>query len=832
MDGFLRRTVSLDGSSKDLGQQNDYAVVALGGYGREELCFHSDIDLMFLMPEKCNGDIQDITGRILYPLWDAGLTVGYCNRTLKDCIAMMKDDITIRTSLMEMRYLMGNQDLFRKSQESIFKNAVSKGVNFFVNELLKDMKARHGSYGDSIYYLEPHIKEGKGGLRDIQSALWLAKVRFQAGNVHHLKEKGVLSSWEISLLEECLEYLWMVRTGLHLISGRGNDHLAFEHQKKIAALLGYCDTDPTNMVRSFMHDYYRCTENAKYLSSVLIDRSLNNGKVAGRIRKRRFFKKMEPGFCVKDDKIYVTDPNLLKNEPLTLMKVFEYSTDLRLGIHLETQDLVRNNLDEIDDEFRKSMKVNRSFLSIVEKKNSVAETLKTMHRLGVLGKFIPEFGCITHLPQSPHHHVYTADAHTLCAIEECENLLSGRYGKVFPFLSKLVKEENRPDLVFLGLLVHDLGKVFETDHVKHGEQIAYTICKRLGLSQDDTDIIIFLVKNHIYMSAIAQTRDLSDEHLIIKFAQNMQDTDRLRMLYILTFADMKASRAEAFNSWKAGLFQELYVRAFHILEKGDFTMTDVACKLDHIKSEVMRELRPKMPTDDIQYNFDLTPSRYLLNNSPEVISNHILLCYNLEDKALAFDVRHKLDKGYYDIFIATPDFHGLFSKVCGVMVYHNMNILDAQIDTRSDGIAIDLLRVNYLYRDENVAEEEWKAIQEDLEKAIDGRINVEDLVRKKESYIHPKGKGIQRIKTAIHIDNNSSDFYTIIDVKTSDRFGLLYIITKAMFDMGISIYIAKISTSLTHVTDSFYVRDIFGQKIYDEKTLKKVRGTLMKVLES
>lgn len=403
---------------------------------------------------------------------------------------------------------------------------------------------------------------------------------------------------------------------------------------------------------------------------------------------------------------------------------------------------------------------------------------------------------------------------------------------MFPFLTKLAREEKRIELIFLALLFHDLGKAFDTDHVKKGAKLVYTIANRMGLSSQDTELLGFLVENHLYMSSIAQTRDLSDENLIIKFAQKMKDGDSLRMLYILTFADMKASRAEAFNSWKNTLFQELYIRAFHIIEKGDFTMTDIACKLDKIKDEVISELRLKMPMDDIHYNLDLTPSRYLLNNSPEIISNHILLCYNLEEKTLAFDVRQKLDKGYYDILIATPDFHGLFYKVCGVMVYHNMNILDAQIDTRSDGIAMDILRVNHTNDDEYVDREEWKAIQDDLEKVIDGRVKVEELVKKKGYYLHSKKKGLKDTKTTIRIDNDTSDFYTVIDIEANDRFGLLYSITKAMSDMGIYIYIAKITTRLMRVTDSFYVRDIFGQKIYDEKELERIKRSLTWGLET
>jgi [protein-PII] uridylyltransferase len=831
VDECLKKIFVADLSSKGNGNNKGYAIAALGGYGREELSPYSDIDLMFLIPQRFNSSIEDITGRILYPLWDAGITVGYCNRTLKDCLTMMKEDITVRTSLMEMRYLMGDRGLYSQFQRSILKNALSKGVNSFISEQLKDMESRRRYYGDSVYLLEPHLKEGEGGLRDIQSALWIARVRFQARGIDELEAKGVLSSREISLLEESLEFLWKVRNGLHFVSGRKNDHLAFEYQEKIANALGYDDPDSTFGVRRFMHDYYQCAENIKHLSSVLIERSGRNPGRIKKIRRKASSMRMDSGFEIKNNRISVVDPDLLRRSPLAMMKVFRYSQELNKEIGIDTQELIRENLDLVDEEFRNSMDVNSSFISILRGKGGAAKTLTTMHRLGFLAEFIPEFAGITRLPQPYYYHVYTADIHTLFAVEEFENLLLGYYKGSFSFLSNLVKEENNAELIFLALLFHDLGKAFKTDHVEKGVELVHIIADRMGLSKEDTELVAFLVENHIYMSSVAQTRDLSDEHLIIKFAQKMKDMDRLRMLYILTFADLKASRAEAFNSWKATLFQELYIRAFHIIEKGGFTMTDIESKLDKIRNEVISELRPRMPMDDIHYNLDLMPSRYLLNNSPEIISNHILLCNNLEEGTLAFDVREKPDKGYYDILIATPDFHGLFYKVCGVMVYHNMNILDAQIDTRSDGIAIQLLRVNYLYNDATVDREEWKAIEDNLENVIDGRIKAEDLVKKRESYLLSKEAGLKDIKATIRIDNDTSDFYTVIDVETNDRFGLLYSITKAISDIGISIYIAKIATSLMRVTDSFYVRDIFGQKIYDESKLKRIRYSLFKVLE-
>jgi len=832
MDECLKEVFLSNLSSRRNVRNKSYAVAALGSYGREELSPFSDIDLMILIPDRFNGDLEDIAGKMLYPLWDAGLTVGHCNRTLKDCLTMMKGDITIRTSLIEMRYLIGNKDLYNRFLTSIRKNAFSKGANTFISSQIKDMESRRKCYGESVYLLEPHLKDGEGGLRDIQSALWIAKVKFKATNIDELREKGALSSWEISLLEESLDFLWKVRNGLHFLSGRKNDHLAYEYQGKIAGLLGYGDSTSTAVLRKFMHDYYQCAENIKYLSSVLIERSRKDKRRIKTIGRRTSSKGMELGFRIENNGISIADSQLFGRDPYVMIKVFKYSLELEKEITIAAQELIMNNLDVIDEDFRKSKEVNDYFISILRKGEGVAKVLKTMHRLGVLGRLIPEFGNITHLPQSYHHHIYTTDIHTLFAIDEFEYLLAGKYRDTFPFLSNLVKEEKRVDLIFLALLLHDLGKAFDTDHVEKGVELVHTITDRMGLPHEDAKVIAFLVKHHIYMSIVAQTRDLSDEDLIIKFSQKIKDVDRLRMLYILTFADSKASRSEAFTSWKAALFQKLYIRAFHILEKGDFTMTDMDYKLDKIKNDVISDLRSKMPMDDIHYNLDLTPSRYLLNNSPKVISNHILLCWNLEERPLAFDVREKTDKGYYDIFIATPDFPGLFYKVCGVMVYHNMNILDAQIDTRSDGIAIELIRVNYLYNDETVESQEWSAIQDNLEKVIDGRLKVEDLVKKKGSYLGFNEAGLRDTKTTIGIDNDISDFYTVIDVETGDRFSLLYSITKVMSDMGISIYIAKITTRLMRVTDSFYVRDIFGQKIYEEKTLEKVKGNLMKALEN
>lgn len=273
IDGCLREIFSSRSSLDGEKTKNRYAIAAVGGYGREELSPYSDIDLLFFMPERFSGNLEDVTGKILYPLWDAGLTVGYSNMTLKDCLAMMKEDIKARTSLIEMRYLMGDRGLYSEFEDTIYRNAFSKGINSFISEQLKDMESRHRYYGDSVYLLEPHLKEGEGGLRDIHSALWIAKVQFQARGIDELKAKGVLSSWEIALLEESLEFLWKVRNGIHFLSGRKNDHLAFEYQEKMANLLGYADPHSTTAVGRFMHNYYQCAESIKYLSSVLIDRT-------------------------------------------------------------------------------------------------------------------------------------------------------------------------------------------------------------------------------------------------------------------------------------------------------------------------------------------------------------------------------------------------------------------------------------------------------------------------------------------------------------------------------------------------------------------------------
>lgn len=827
LEGIFNSNLSLNNKKETKG----YAIAAVGGYGRKELSPYSDIDLLFFMPERFNGNLEDITSNILYPLWDAGMTVGYSNMTLKDCLTIMRDDIKARTSLMDMRYLIGDTDTYREFEGAVYKNAFSKGVNYFISEQLKDMESRHLYYGNSVYLLEPHLKEGEGSLRDIQTALWIARTQFHAIGRDELKRKHVLSSWEINLLEESLEFLWKVRNGLHFLSGRKNDHLAFEYQENLAKLLGYSGDYPTIAVGQFMQDYYKCAENVKYLSYVLIDRTREDQEKKKKIRGKISPKSMDYGFEIVNNRISIVDPDLLKRDSFALMKVFKYSLELKKEIKVDTQEMVRENLDLVDEEFRRSKEVNTYFLSILKGIGGVAKVLKAMHKLGFLGRFIPEFASITYLPQSYYYHIYTADIHTLFAIEELEDLLMGSYNDTFPFLTKLAMEEKRVELIFLAILFHDLGKAFETDHVEKGVELVYTISDRMGLSSQDAELLGFLVGNHLNMASLAQSRDLSDENLIIKFAQKMRNSDRLRMLYILTFADLKASRAEVFNSWKDTLLRELYIRAFHIIEKGDFTMANIASKLDKIKNEVLSKLRLNMPIADIHYNLDLTPTRYLLNNSPEMISNHILLCYNLEDKTLAFDVRQKLDKGYYDVLIATPDFHGLFYKVCGVMVYHNINILEAQIDTRSDGIAMDILRVNHANEDEYVAQEEWKAVQDNLEKVIDGRIKVEELVKKKESYIRSKKKVLDDRRTAIKIDNETSDFYTVIDIETDDRFGILYSITKAMSDIGVYIYVAKIATTLSRVTDSFYVRDIFGQKIYDEKLLKKIKDDLHSTLQ-
>jgi [protein-PII] uridylyltransferase len=803
------------------GVEKDTALVANGGYGREELNIRSDVDLMLLYKKKITPEIEDLTQRILYILWDAGVDVGFSIRSVSECILLAKDDLKTRTSLLDTRFLLGDKELFNVLSHEIKKRLFNKKrVKDFIDDKIEENRQRHKKYGDSVYILEPNVKEGEGGLRDVHTSMWILKAKFDGTD-----EARLLTDKEMNQLENSMDFLLWVRNDLHFETGRKADQLTFDHQERIAGLLEFKKTEHCLAVEAFMQQYYRHASNISHLTNLMLSRLLKKPSKKFLWPTKKF--RIDKDFIVVGGVLTATNDLVFQKDPVAIIRAFEYSQVFEVDIDQTTRDLILNNLHRVDDNFRNSPAAAESFIKIL-RGNVVYKTLSLMHELRFIERYIPEFGDIMCKVQHDLYHVYTVDAHTLFAVRELERLKE-LYKKDFPLLGTLYEETENPEALMLGVLLHDIGKSLGKGHAEKGARFVPKICKRLGLSEDTTDLVRFLVGNHLLLADTAQYRDLYEEKLIVDFARKAGDIERLNLLYLLTFADVRAVGPDIWNNWKGALFQDLYFKALNVLERGGLEPVEVESKISRVKEKV-KAILADMSKEEVDGYFELLPARYFLSNNPEFIAEHLKTTKELKGRPYVMKVMQKRERQLTEITVCTYDIHGLFSKITGVMAANSVNILGAQVNTLRNGIALDILHVNNVFGELVTDESKLNEIEEDLSKVLTEDIKVEKIVAKmKPSILDKKAK--PKVPTRVEIDNEVSDTYTVIDIRTQDRIGLLYTITSTMTRLGLYIHISMISTKGDEASDTFYVRDIFGQKICNKERLKEIVDTIYTAIE-
>jgi [protein-PII] uridylyltransferase len=803
------------------GVEKDAALVAMGGYGRGELNIRSDVDLMLLYKKSITPEIEDLTQRILYLLWDAGLDVGFSIRSVNESILLARDDLKTKTSLLDTRFLLGDKELFNTLSQEIKKRLFNKRhVKGFVDEKIEENRLRHEKYGDSVYILEPNVKEGEGGLRDIHTSMWILKARFNETDVPRL-----LTDKEMALLESSMDFLLWVRNELHFETGRKTDQLTFDHQERIADLLGFETTEHSLAVEAFMQQYYRHASDISHLSALMLSRLLKKPRKKFIWPTKKF--RIDKDYIVAGGVLTVTNDHVFKKDPVALIRAFEYSQVFDIDIDQNTRDLILNNLHRVDDNFRNSTAVAESFIKILRGKD-VFKTLSLMHGLKFLERLIPEFGDITCKVQHDLYHVYTVDTHTLFAVRELERLKE-LYKKDFPLLATLYEEAENPEALMLGILLHDIGKSLGKGHADKGARLVPEICTRLGLSDNSTNLVRFLVANHLLLADTAQYRDLYDEKLIIDFAKKAIDIERLNLLYLITFADVRAVGPDMWNNWKGALFQDLYFRALYVLEKGTFELAEADSKVARVKEKV-KAILADINRQEVDNYFQLLPVRYFLSNNPESIAQHLKTTRELKGRPYVMKVMQNRERQFTEIIVCTYDIHGLFSMITGVMAANSVNILGAQVNTLANGIALDILQVNNVFGEIITDEPKLREIEEDLLKVLTWEVQVEELVgRMRPSILDKKAK--PKVATRVKIDNEVSDTYTVIDIRAQDRIGLLYTIASTITGLGLYIHISMVSTKGGEASDTFYVKDIFSQKIFNKERLEEIVDTVYSAIE-
>jgi [protein-PII] uridylyltransferase len=824
MDGFLGTLyrLAVDDARREGLTATPLVLVALGGYGRGELHPLSDLDLMLIYDGEMGPYVQRATQGLLYALWDLGLQVGHAVRSLPDCLAMARTDFPSRTSMQQARFLVGDRRLFNRFRKVLAENVYQKDFAQFLETTLTERDQRYRKFGGSPYMGEPNVKESAGGLRDIHTAMWLASTKFGTRTLRELADKRLINAREQKAADEALTFLWRVRNELHFLSGHKNDVLSRDIQPQIAKNFGYTADELSLGVEKFMRDYYLHARVVHRVSRRLIARCRETLSRRATVQRRLRQEALADGLIVIDERLHLAQPDgrAFREDPLRLLKVFWHSHQLGFELGIDVERAIEDSLDLIGDAFRVSPEARDLFLGICRNWGRAAQTFREMHELGVLGRYLPEWGALTCLVQYDVYHKFTADQHSLIAVQNLEALAPGQSADS-EGNAQVVSELERPGLLMMGMLLHDIGKGRGHGHVAKGIPLIEALTARLALAPEDADKVIFLVAHHLTMSHIAQRRDIDDPKTIESLAEVCKTPERLRMLYLLTCADMRAVGPGVMTGWQAQILWDLYARTLARLAGGQ---RDRPTR-EAVAQRVAAAMRGEVPRTTLAAHLAMLSERYLATTSPQRIAAHLRLLDRLaEEGVLATELFHHPDLGSSELVVATRDVPGLFSLIAGTLAAQGINILSAQIHTRADGIVIDTFQVNDPFGEAVTEEARWRRTLEALRRVLRGEVSVEDLLARRRA-VHPGPEAVAG-PPKISLDNQLSDSHTVLEVKCPDRVGLLYVITRTLSAHGLDIGSARIATEIDQAYDTFYLTDRQGRRLEDDSAMARVRESL------
>jgi len=819
-----------------------YALVAIGGYGRGELNPHSDIDIMLLHTGdsaaaargRVHSFIKLLTepGGLLYTLFDLGLKVGYSVRTLDDCITAANENIQTKTSLIEARLLHGDEGLFREMQAIVLARCVRGHEETYIAARLADQAARRQKFGNSVLMQEPNIKNGCGGLRDYQNLLWMAFfTKDRPRNLKDLEAKDFISDTERKELDEAYDFLLRTRNELHYLTNRAGDVLSKAVQPAVAHNLGHTDRSPSRRLEQFMRAYYLHARNIDLITRT-VERRL---ALLPKPDRMPFLKKFLPrrrkqtdpevdGFRVVEGELLHLSPRVFREDPRRLMRVFLYAQQRGAKLHPDTAQLLRRELRLVDSDFLRNEHVHESFREILGQRGNVAPALRAMHEADFLGKYLPEFGKLTCLVQHEFFHIYTADEHTLMCLQKLDDIWAGRVPNPAPY-QELFQKVERPFVLYLALLMHDTGKAAQGRHHEHDSaQLAERVAHRLQLDGATTHSLRLLVENHLTMIQISQRRDLEDPAVVRHFAALVQTPEHLLQLTLHTLADSLGTSDKLWNSFKDMLLWTMHRKTLAELTGATVFLRAEEKQRELLFDEVVRRLPREVQLGEVQAHFGTLPPRYfLIHTAPEIVidlalTNRFMQCLLGDDPEVSLapviEWTDEPDRGCSRVRVCTWDRAGLFSKLAGSFTAAGLNILSAQIFTRTDRVVLDAFDVTSAHTGLLAAKAEQEKFGQLLSKALVDHVDFDPLIAK-QKVANPLYQSLEgeRIATEIAFDNQISERCTVIDVETEDRVGLLYTLSQTMSELGLDISIAKISTEKGAAMDSFYVSELTGEKI-------------------
>ena len=824
-------------SSKNKQTNLDYiSIIAVGGYGRAEMAPHSDVDLLFLTQAKPSKRVQKIIEDILYILWDMRLKIGYSTRSTNQCIQLGKTDQTIKTALLEHRYLCGNKNLYddfcKKLRGQLFKASATE----YVEEKLEERAKRHERQGGQRYMVEPNVKEGKGGLRDLQSLFWITKYISHATTHKEMIDQGYFTQQEYDNFLVAHNFLWAVRCHLHICADRASEQLTFDHQVEVAKRFGYKGGRGMRGVERFMQDYFRQATHVGELTRVFLT-ALEAQQVKSTLSLGDRFRNilwrtlnidgnLSDGFQLEHGRINIINPDIFLKDPINILRLFEEGLKTGLLIHQDAMRVVTANLRKITPKVRKNPETQRIFMSLLLDYGNPERALRRMNELGVLGAIIPEFKRIIALMQFNFYHSYTVDEHTIQCISFLARIEQGTLNEELPIASEILKSGVDRRVLYIAILLHDIGKGLPEDHSIAGAELAKKIAPELGLNASEADRVTWLVENHLVMSDFAQKRDLSDPKTVSNFGKIVKTTSNLNLLTVLTVCDIMGVGPGALNNWKAQLLRELYTNTRNLIKGGLDTQGKNKPYL--IAMSALSELLIDWDSTSIQEEVERHYPAYwqgLDTNTQYIFAN---LFKNLGSKKIASHFEVDEDRDATRAQFLMQDHPGIFSRLTGAIALANANVIDARTYTTSDGYATPVFWI----QDNDGKPFDLSRLGR-LKKLIDQTLSGDVIARdvlKVRNKLKPRERNF-KVPTDITFDNQGSDIYTIIEVDTRDRHSLLFDLTRTLANANIQIASAVIATYGAQAVDVFYVKDMIGLKITSENKQNAIKDKLQEAIE-
>jgi [protein-PII] uridylyltransferase len=831
------------------------ALVAIGGYGRRELNPHSDIDIMFLH----NGDVSPrgrhresmsaLVEGMLLTLYDVGLKVGHSVRSVTDCVVVANGDMQSKTSLIEARLILGDEPLFQKMEFVVEEKCVKDQADEYIAARLKDQAERRAKYGDSACMLEPNIKNGCGGLRDYQNLLWMAHFKYHVHSLEELEKREWITELERTQLDAAYGFLLRARNELHYHTGRSVDVLLKAVQPSVATNLGYGDRSPVKRIEKFMREIYTHMRHVYLITRTLEARLAFQQKPKPRRSLRDFFRprplpvvEMVDGFQIADGELRAISPRVFHDQPRRLMRAFLHVQQRRLALNPDLAQMIRRQLDLADGDFAKDTHVRETFLEILSQRGNVAPILRAMHEVGLLGRFMPEFGLLTCLVQHEFFHRYTADEHTLVCVEMLDAIWAAQKAP-FNRYTEILQKVERPFVLYLALLVHDSGKARHSRaHTVDSTRYALRAAKRLQLDAPATNSLKLLVENHLALIQISQKRDLEDPLVARRFAKEIQTVDNLNMLLLHTFADTLGTRSDLWTDFKESLVWTLYEKTKQELQGKAVAggRTEEKHK-DSLAQATLNLLNKPFPEEEFKAHFSTMPTGYFQVNAAADIWVDLQLAHQFMQFQVA-EGDHALDpavawgnvpdRGYATVRICTWDRPGLFSQIAASLTAADLNILSARIFSRPDGVIFDSFQVRDTKSGTMPGREAREKFESVLTEVLTGPFDRAAFLIARQKAARPlRYPDDEPLPTTIHFDNGASEAFTIIDVTTADRPGLLYTLSRTLSEVHLDIASSKISTEMGVAFDSFYARAIAGGKITDPATLAAVEKRLQTAIQ-